>query len=72
VEQDEMTSQEMMKAQCPKGFIFTNIAEVDEQQNWVLQEKPKRWDEEGNPNHRMYENQLFGYGQKEFMAKQYK
>lgn len=67
-----MTSQEMMKAQCPKGFMFSNIAKVDEPQNWILQEKPNGWDQEGNPNHPMYANKLFGYDEKEFMGKQYK
>ena len=67
-----MTSQEMMKAQCPKGFIFSNIADVYEPQNWVLKEKPKGWDEEGDPNHPMYANNLFGYGEKEFLLKQYR
>lgn len=27
---------------------------------------------EGNPNHPMYDNELFGYGEREFMAKQYR
>ena len=67
-----MTSQEMMKALCPAGFIFSNVANVDEPQNWVLQEKPKNWDDEGNPNHPVHDNKLFGYSEKEFMAKQYK
>lgn len=67
-----MNSQEMMKAACPKGFIFSNVADIDKPQNWVLTEKPNGWDEEGNPNHPMYENKLFGYDQKEFMKRQYK
>lgn len=67
-----MNSQEIMKAVYPKGFMFSNIANVDESQNWVLQEKPKNWDEKGNPNHPMYGNKLFGYNEKEFLAKQYK
>lgn len=67
-----MNSQEMMKAACQKGYMFSNVASVDEPQDWVLLEKPKGWDEEGNPNHPMYENKLFGYDQKEFMKRQYK
>lgn len=67
-----MNTQEMMKIVCPKGFMFSNVANVDEPQNWVLMEKPEGWDESGNPNHPMYKNKIFGYDQSEFMARQYK
>lgn len=67
-----MNSQEMMKTNCPKGFMFSNVANVDEPQNWVLTEKPKGWDECGNPNHPIYNNKIFGYDESEFLSRQYK
>ena len=59
-----MTSQEMMKAKAKPGYHFVNVANVanvDQPQDWQEQVKP-------------YEASglLFGYEEKEFMAKQYK
>lgn len=67
-----MTSQEMMKSHAPDGFIFQNVAAVDEPQDWVLTKKPAGFDVDGDPNGPTYRNKLFGYDQTEFMAKQYK
>lgn len=36
-----------------------------------LSRKPRHMLDEGNPNHPMYDNKIFGYEQQEFMAKQY-
>lgn len=56
-----MTTQEMMKAKAKPGYWFVNVANVDQPQDWQEQVKP-------------YEASglLFGYEEKEFMAKQYK
>ena len=51
----------MMKAKAKPGYWFVNVANVDQPQDWQEQVKP-------------YESSglLFGYEEKEFMAKQYK
>lgn len=68
-----MTSQEMLKhPPIGKDKIFVNVAVVDESPNWQVQNKPADWDIAGNPNSDMYKNKLFGYDEKEFLAKQYK
>ena len=55
-------SKEARKIQ--KHAIEAAARELDSAKNNLL--------DEGNPNHPMYENNLFGYGEKEFMAKQYR
>lgn len=37
-----------------------------------LDNTPRHLLDEGNPNHPMYDNKLFGYGVEEFLKKQYK
>lgn len=37
-----------------------------------LDRQPPRMLGTGNPNHPMYNNQLFGYDEREFLAKQYR
>lgn len=37
-----------------------------------LDRVPRHMLNEGNPNHTMYDNKLFGYSEQEFLAKQYK
>jgi hypothetical protein len=37
-----------------------------------LDRKPRHLLDEGNPNHPMYDNKIFGYDTKEFMSRQYK
>ncbi len=37
-----------------------------------LDKLPRHMLNEGNPNHPMYDDKLFGYDRAEFMAKQYK
>jgi hypothetical protein len=62
-----MTSQEMMRTNCGKGKHFENIAAIDEPQNWIIVDgKIESIDDYNHPY------TLFGYGQKEFLAKQYK
>lgn len=61
-----MTTQEMMKAKAKPGYWFVNIAPIDQPQNWVEQVMPP----DVNPNG--YDGKLFGYDEKEFLAKQYK
>lgn len=60
-----MTSQEMFKCKAGEGFVFVNIARVDEPQNWVIQPAPEHCDANALPK-------LFGYEQAEFLAKQYR
>lgn len=56
-----MTSQEMMKAKCKPGYWFVNVAPVDGSPDWHEQVEPHRTD-----------GTLFGYTEKEFLAKQYR
>ena len=56
-----MTSQEMMKATAKPGYWWVNVANVDQPQNWQEQVKPHE-----------SRGLLFGYEEKEFLAKQYK
>lgn len=37
-----------------------------------LERTPRRLLDEGNPNHPMYDNKIFGYAEREFLAKQYR
>ena len=37
-----------------------------------LDRTPRHLLDEGNPNHPMYDNKIFGYDAKEFMARQYR
>ena len=37
-----------------------------------LDNTPRHLLDEGNPNHPMYDNKIFGYNQEEFMKRQYK
>lgn len=38
----------------------------------VLERTPRHMLDEGNPNHPMYDNTLFGHNEQDFMAKQYR
>ena len=73
---DNMTSQEMMKAQCGKGQHFENIAELGESPDWVfasLDDAPN-WVLRDYPLGSVDPNieTIFGYESKAFMARQYK
>lgn len=59
-----MTTQEMMKTTCPKGYWFTNAAKIDQEPNWQI--------EVAQPDIDPNDTRLFGYEHSEFMAKQYK
>lgn len=37
-----------------------------------LDNTPRHLLDEGNPNHPRYDNKIFGYDEKEFLARQYK
>lgn len=56
-----MTSQEMMRADAKPGYWWVNVSPIDEPQNWEQQVAPLQPD-----------NKLFGYGESEFLAKQYR
>ena len=61
-----MNSQEMMHTNCGPNNHFENIAPLGEAPNWVIVSG-------GLESHTLNDNpKLFGYDQKEFLAKQYK
>jgi len=56
-----MTSQEMMRTKLPPGYWFWNVSLNGEKPDWRIQPMP--------PENREL---LFGYPEKEFLAKQYR
>lgn len=63
-----MTSKEMFKSKAKPGFMFTNIAAIDAEPNWV--EVPSVFGPQSDPNYG--HGMLFGMPQAQFLAKQYK
>ena len=51
----------MMRATAKPGYWFVNVARLGADPDWVLQVAPLKEN-----------NLIFGYGQKEFLRKQYK
>lgn len=58
-----MTSQEMMKAHCPKGYWFLNVAGLGETPDWQIQIEPRA--------EQLNDFTLFSYDKDVFLAKQY-
>lgn len=67
-----MTSQEMMKVALKPEHIWCNVAALGCDPDWCQIPKPVDFDLAGNPNSHIYEPKLFGYSEKQFLAKQYK